>query len=196
MIYHLSPKGIMGLVLSNGSLSSNTSGEGEIRKNIIKADLVDCIVALPKQLFYNTGIPACLWFISRKKAGNGNRKRAGKTLFIDATEIGYMLDRTHRAFTDQDIKKVSDTYHGWRDKNGKYEDIKGFCKSATLDEIKKHKCILTPGRYVGIPDEEEDGIPFEEKIATLTRELKGQVEEEDSLNKEIKKQLSKVGFNI
>ncbi len=140
MIYHLSPKGIMGLVLSNGSLSSNTSGEGEIRKNIIEADLVDCIVALPKQLFYNTGIPACLWFISRKRTGNGDlsavpaqagRKRMGEILFIDASETGYMLDRTHRAFTDEDIQKVTGTYHQWRTKGGKYEDVKGFCKSAS-----------------------------------------------------------------
>ncbi len=194
MIYHLSPKGVMGLVLANGSLSSNTSGEGDIRKAIVEADLVDCIVALPKQLFYNTGIPACLWFISRKRAGNSDRKRTGEILFIDATELGFMLDRTHRSFADEDINKITDTYHGWRDKNGKYEDVKGFCKSATLDEIKKHNFILTPGRYAGIPDEEDDGIPFEEKIAALTKELKGQMEEEGDLNKEIKKQLSKIGY--
>ena len=196
MVYHLSPNGIMGLVLANGSLSSNTSGEGDIRKAIVEADLVDCIVALPKQLFYNTGIPACLWFISRKKGGNGDRKRAGEILFIDASEIGYMLDRVHRDFTDEDIKKITDTYHGWRGKKGKYKDIKGFCKSANLDEIKKHNYILTPGRYVGIPDEEDDGIPFETKIAKLTKEFAGQMEEEAKLNEEIKKQLSKVGFQI
>jgi type I restriction enzyme M protein len=196
MIYHLSPKGIMGLVLANGSLSSNTSGEGEIRKNIVEADLVDCIVALPKQLFYNTGIPACLWFISRKRAGNGDRKRTGEILFIDASEMGYMLDRTHRAFTDEDIQKIAGTYHEWRTKGGKYEDLKGFCKSVSLEEVKKHKYILTPGRYVGIPDEEEDGIPFEEKMAVLTKELKQQMAEEKRLDEEIKKQLANVGFNL
>lgn len=196
MIYHLSPKGIMGLVLANGSLSSNTSGEGDIRKNIIEADLVDCIIALPKQLFYNTGIPACLWFISRKKTGNGDRKRTGEILFIDASEQGYMLDRTHRAFTDDDIQKFAGTYHEWRTEGGKYEDIKGFCKSATLEDIRKHKHILTPGRYVGIPDEEDDGIPFEEKMAGLTKELKEQMAEEKQLDEEIKEQLANVGFNL
>ena len=148
MIYHLSPKGIMALVLANGSLSSNTGGEGDIRKAIVEADLVDCIVALPKQLFYNTGIPACLWFISRKKSGNGNRKRAGEILFIDASQIGYMIDRVHRAFTDEDITKITDTYHGWRGKNVKYKDVKGFCKSATLEEIKKHNLLIAANAVV------------------------------------------------
>jgi len=196
MIYHLSPKGIMGLVLSNGSLSTNTSGEGEIRKNIVGNDLIDCIVALPKQLFYNTGIPACLWFISRKKTGNGDRKRAGEILFIDASEIGHMIDRTHRVFTDEDIARIANTYHQWRKVKGKYEDIKGFCKSAKYDEVEKNKFVLTPGRYVGIPDEEDDGIPFEDKMKTLTAELAVQMSEEKRLDKEIKKQLKKVGFAI
>lgn len=196
MIYHLSPKGIMALVLANGSLSSQTNNEGEIRKNIVEADLVDCIVALPKQLFYNTGIPACLWFISRKKTGNGDRKRTGEILFIDASEQGFMADRTHREFTDEDIEKISNTYHKWRNKKGKYEDIKGFCKSANLEEVKKFNFILTPGRYVGIPDEEDDGIPFEEKMEKLTSELKEQMKEEVKLNEEIKKQLEKIGYNL
>ncbi|MCK5061991.1 SAM-dependent DNA methyltransferase [Candidatus Parcubacteria bacterium] len=196
MIYHLSPKGIMALVLANGSLSSNTSNEGEIRKSIVKADLVDCIVALPKQLFYNTGIPACVWFISRKRAGNGDRKRTGEILFIDASELGFMVDRTHREFTQEDMSKITNTYHEWCKKKSKYEDIKGFCKSAKMDEVEKHNFILTPGRYVGIPDEEDDGIPFEEKMASLTKELKGQMAGEVKLNEEIKKQLKKVGFSI
>lgn len=196
MIYHLSPKGIVGLVLANGSLSSNTSGEGVIRKNIVEDDLVDCIVALPKQLFYNTGIPACLWFISRKKTGNGDRKRTGEILFIDASEMGYMLDRAHRAFTEEDIQKIAGTYHEWRKKDGKYEDIKGFCKSANPEDVQKHKHILTPGRYVGIPDEVDDGIPFEEKMAVLTKELKEQMTEEKRLDEEIKKQLGNIGFEI
>lgn len=192
MIHHLSPKGIMALVLANGSLASNTSNEGEIRKNIIENDLVDCIVALPKQLFYNTGIPACLWFLSRKRSGNGDRKRTGEILFIDASEMGYLADRTHRMFTDDDVKKIADTYHEWRSKESKYKNIKGFCNSATLEEIKKHNFVLTPGRYVGIPDEIDDGIPFEVKMKKLTAELKGQMEKEKELNEEIKKQLSKI----
>lgn len=194
MIYHLTPKGIMGLVLANGSLSSNTSSEGDIRKNIVDADLVDCIVALPKQLFYNTGIPACLWFISRKRTGNWERKRTGEILFIDASEIGYMTDRTHRAFSDVDIEKISDTYHTWRTSDNGYEDKKGYCKSATLDEIQKHKYVLNPGRHVGIPDEEDDGVPFEEKMDGLLSTLKEQMQEEEKLNEEIKKQIRKIGF--
>jgi len=196
MIYHLSPKGIMGLVLANGSLSSNTSGEGDIRKNIVEADLVDCIVALPKQLFYNTGIPACLWFLSRKKAGNGDRKRQGEILFIDAGEVGHMIDRTHRVFTDDDIDRIAGTYHEWRKQGGKYEEVKGFCKSATLEEVQKHKYVLTPGRYVGVPDGVDDSVSFEEKMKTLTGELGGQLEEESRLNAEIKKQLKKVGYSL
>jgi len=196
MVYHLSPKGIMGLVLANGSLSSNTSSEGDMRKNIVEADLVDCIVALPKQLFYNTGIPACLWFLSRKKAGNGDRKRQGEMLFIDAGDVGHMIDRTHRVFTDEDIARIAGTYHEWRNKSGKYEDVKGFCKSATLDEVQKHKYVLTPGRYVGVPDGVDDGVPFDEKMKKLTGELTAQLEEEQRLNAEMKKQLKKVGYDL
>jgi len=196
MIYHLSPKGIMALVLANGSLSSNTSGEAEIRQSIVDADLIDCIVALPKQLFYNTVIPACLWFISSKKAGNGDRKRLGETLFIDATEIGYMEDRTHRAFTEKDISKIASTYHEWRQKNNKYRNIKGFCRSASLDEIKKQKYVLTPGRYVGIPDEEGDGISLEVKIGELSKKLKEQLDQETKLNKEVRESLAILGIKI
>jgi len=196
MIYHLSPKGVMACVLANGSLSSQTNNEGEIRKTLIEKDLVDCIVALPKQLFYNTGIPACIWFISRKRAGNGDRKRTGEILFIDASEVGFMADRTHREFTEEDIAKISETYHEWRKKDGKYEDIKGFCKSATLEEITKHNFVLTPGRYVGIKDEEDDGVSFEDKMAELTAKLAEQMKEEKKLDEEIKKQLKNVGFNL
>lgn len=196
MIYHLSPKGIMGLVLANGSLSSQSSNEGEIRKNIIEAGLVDCIVALPKQLFYNTGIPACLWFISRKRIGNGDRKRTGEILFIDASELGYMIDRAHRDFTEEDIEKIAGTYHEWRNKKNKYEDIQGFCKSASLKEIEKNNFVLTPGRYVGIKEEDGNGIPFEEKMKKLTFELKEQMEEELELNDKVKKQLSSIGYLI
>lgn len=196
MIYHLSPRGVMACVLANGSLSSQTSGEGEIRQKLIEADLVDCIVMLPKQLFYNTGIPACLWFISRKRAGNGDRKRTGEILFIDASEVGYMEDRTHRAFKEEDITKIASTYHEWRQKESKYEDVKGYCKSATLAEIQKHNYVLTPGRYVGIPDEVDDGIPFETKMQGYLAELKDQFAQEKKLNEEIKKQLAKVGFKL
>lgn len=196
MIYHLSPQGIMALVLANGSLSSNTSGEGDIRKNIVEANLVDCIVALPKQLFYNTGIPACLWFISRKRSGNTDRKKSQEVLFIDASDVGYMEDRTHRAFTEEDIKKIADTYHNWRKEEESYHDIKGFCKSASLEEINKHKHVLTPGRYVGIPEEEDDGIPFEEKMADLTSTLKEQMEKETELNDKIKESLEMIGIKL
>jgi type I restriction enzyme M protein len=196
MIYHLSPKGVMACVLANGSLSSQSSNEGEIRKNMIEGDLIDCIVALPKQLFYNTGIPACIWFISRKRTGNGDRKRCGEILFIDASEVGFMEDRTHRAFTEEDMAKLTTTYHEWRKVGGTYQDIKGFCKSATLPEIEKHNFVLTPGRYVGIMDEVDDGIPFEHKIGELTQKLAEQMKEEKLLDDEIKKQLGNIGFTL
>ena len=196
-IYHLAPTGIAGFVLSNGSLSSNTGSEGSIRKKIVEDDLVDCIVMLPTQLFYNTGIPACLWFLSRYKNGNKNRNRKNEVLFIDASDMGYMVDRRNRAFDyEKDILKIAKTYHHWKSDTGGYEDIKGFCKSATLEEIAKHKFVLTPGRYVGIPDEEDDGIPFEDKINDLTCQLKEQMEEAQRLDIEIKKQLMKIGFEI
>lgn len=196
MIYHLSPKGVMACVLANGSLSSQTNNEGEIRKTLIENDLVDCIVALPKQLFYNTGIPACIWFISRKRTGNGDRKRTGEILFIDASEVGFMADRTHREFSEEDISKIAATYHQWRKHDGHYEDIKGFCKSANIDEIIKHNFVLTPGRYVGIKDEEDDGIPFEDKMTELTTKLAEQMKEEKRSDEEIKIQLKNVGFNL
>ncbi len=196
MIYHLSPHGIMGLVLANGSLSSNTSGEGQIRQRIVEADLVDCIVALPTQLFYNTGIPACLWFISRKRMGNGDRKRTGEVLFINASELGYMEDRTHRAFSDNDLTRIASTYQEWRKKDGSFENIKGFCKSATIEELQKHNFVLTPGRYVGIPDKAQDSVPFEEKMKELTDTLTYQIEKQGVIDAEIKKQLNNIGFKI
>jgi Type I restriction-modification system methyltransferase subunit len=166
-IHHLSPSGIAGFVLANGSMSSNTSGEGEIRKNIIEQDLVDCMIALPGQLFYNTGIPACLWFIARDKQNSGFRDRRGEVLFIDARNMGVLRDRTHRELTDEEIQRIADTYHAWRGEkieSGEYEDIPGFCKAAILDEIKKHDYILTPGRYVGFEETEDDDEEFEEKM--------------------------------
>jgi type I restriction enzyme M protein len=158
-IYHLAPNGIAGFVLANGSMSSNQSGEGEIRKSIIEADIVDCMVALPGQLFYSTQIPVCLWFISRDKKNGRFRDRRGETLFIDARKMGTLIDRVHRELTDEDIRKIADTYHAWRgdkDCQVKYADIPGFCKSATLDDIRGHNHILTPGRYVGAAEVEDD----------------------------------------
>lgn len=190
-LYHLSPSGKAGFVLSNGSLSSNTGGEGDIRKRIVEADLVECIVMLPKALFFNTGIPACLWFLHRNK-----KKRNGQVLFIDASELGMMIDRKNRIFEDKDVKQVADTYHNWLKGNDEYEDIKGFCKSADLSEIEKHKFVLTPGRYVGIEDEEDDGIPFEEKIDKLTSTLREQMKHSNELDKEIKEQLAKIGITL
>lgn len=195
-IYHLTPTGSAGFVLSNGSLSSNTGGEGDIRKRMVEADLVDCIVMMPTQLFYNTGIPACLWFVSRYKNGNNTRQRTGEILFIDASEKGYMVNRRNRAFNLNDIQKIAETYHQWKAVDGDYEDIKGFCKAATPEDIQKHNYVLTPGRYVGIPDEEDDGIAFVEKMAALTAELKQQMEEAEQLDREIKEQLAKIGFEL
>lgn len=190
MLYHLAPNGVMATVLANGSLSSNTSGEGDLRERLVEEDLVECIVALPKQLFYNTGIPACIWYLRREKANHSK-----EVLFIDASEMGYMKDRVHRDLADKDIDTITQTYHNWRKREG-YEDIKGYCKSATLEEIQKHKHVLTPGRYVGIPDEEDDGIPFEDKMADLSATLKEQMEKEAQLNQEIKNQLSNIGVNL
>lgn len=190
-LYHLAPNGKAGFVLSNGSLSSNTGGEGEIRKRIVEADLVECVVMLPKALFFNTGIPACLWFLHRNK-----KKRNGEVLFIDASELGMMIDRKNRIFEDKDVKQVADTYHNWLKGNNEYEDIKGFCKSAPLSEIEKHKFVLTPGRYVGIEDEEDDGIPFEEKIDKLTTALREQMTQSQVLDQEIKEQLAKIGIKL
>jgi len=195
-IHHLAPHGIAGFVLSNGSMSSNTSNEGEIRKNIVEADLVDCMIALPSQLFYNTTIPACLWFISRDKTNNKFRDRSREILFIDARNMGEMIDRRHRELTDEEIKKISGTYHAWRGEGGKYEDVPGFCKSATLEEVRKHEHILTPGRYVGFLEEEDDGIFFEEKMKELTVQLKEQMEEGKKLDEEIKKNLEDIGYGV
>lgn len=190
-LYHLAPNGRAGFVLSNGSLSSNTGGEGEIRQKLVENDLIECIVMLPKALFLNTGIPACLWFLRR-----GKQKRKQEVLFIDASDLGYMINRKNRAFNPEDISQVADTYHNWLNNNEAYADEKGFCKSAKLDEIKKHRFILTPGRYVGIPDEVDDGIPFEEKIEGLTTQLKTQMQQAQELDKEIKTQLAKIGIEL
>lgn len=200
MVYHLAPNGSMGLLLANGSMSSNTGGEGQIRKNLLEADLVECMVALPGQLFTNTQIPACIWFLAKnKKARNGFRDRSGKVLFIDARNLGYMKDRVLRDFTKEDILKIANTFHSWgsenlefRNENGeiKYQDIPGFCKSVELKEIKQHDCVLTPGRYVGAVEEEVDKEPFTEKMGRLTSLLDKQFKESNRLEKKIRKNLA------
>lgn len=195
-IHHLAPAGIAGFVLANGSMSSNTGGEGEIRKSIVEADLVDCMIALPSQLFYNTMIPACLWFIARDKKNHKFKDRRGKVLFIDARNMGIMVDRRHRELTNEEIQKIASTYHAWRGEGGKYSDVPGFCKSAKLEEIQKHEHILTPGRYVGTEEVEEDMEAFEEKMKRLTKELAEQFKKSKELEGEIKKNMEKLGFNI
>lgn len=195
-IYHLSPTGIAGFVLANGSMSSNTSGEGDIRKNIIEADIVDCMVALPSQLFYNTMIPACLWFTARDKKNHKFRDRRGETLFIDARNMGVMIDRRHRELADEEITKIAGLYHAWHGKDSKYKDVAGFCKSAKLVEIQKHDHILTPGRYVGTAEVAEDDEVFEDKMKRLTGELSKQFKESDKLEVEIKKNLKGLGFDL
>ena len=189
MIHHLKPNGTAGIVLANGSMSSNTNNEGEIRKNLIDADLVECMVALPGQLFTNTQIPACIWFLARSK------KRAGEFLFIDARNKGDMISRVQKEFSPDDIKEIADTFHNWR-ANSSYEDIPGFCKSVKLEEIQKYDYVLTPGRYVGAEEEEDDGIPFPEKMAALTAELKEQFAESARLESEIKKNLAGIGYEL
>jgi type I restriction enzyme M protein len=200
-IYHLAPHGLAGFVLANGSMSSNTSNEGEIRKNIIDTDLVDCMVALPSQLFYNTPIPACLWFIARDKQNNKYRDRREEVLFIDARKLGVLVDRRHRELTPENVKKISDTYHSWRGEpiNGlkpDYKDVAGFCKAVKLEEIGKQGHILTPGRYVGSEEEEQDDIAFEIKMENLTVELAKEIAESNRLDEELKKNLEKIGYGL
>lgn len=197
-IHHLSHGGIAGFVLSNGAMSSNNSGEGEIRKRIVQDDLIDCMVALPGQLFYNTMIPACLWFVTRDKGNHGHRNRKGEILFIDARNLGVMVDRRHKELTNEDIKKITDAYHAWRgEKNArKYEDVSGFCKSTELKDIEKNDFILTPGRYVGTELVEKDAEPFDDKMEKLTGELSKQFEESKKLEAEIKQNLTKIGWRL
>ena len=195
--HHLAPKGTAGVVLANGSMSSNQSGEGEIRKAMLEADVVDCMVALPGQLFYSTQIPACLWFLTREKTpGKGRRDRRGQVLFIDARKMGELVDRTRRELTDAEIQKISDTYHAWRgEKNaGEYADVAGFCKSATLEDIRKHDHVLTPGRYVGSAEQEDDGEPFEEKMRRLSALWREQRAEGARLDALIEANLNELGF--
>ena len=187
MIHHLSPKGTAGFVLANGSMSSQSSGEGEIRKKLLEADMVDAIVTLPSQLFFNTGIPACLWFVSRDRAN-----RSGKTLFIDGRNLGKMINRRNRELTDEDIAQVAKAYHNFKAQNGEYQDIAGFAKVATLEEIKEHDYVLTPGRYVGSEEVEEDDEAFAEKMERLTAELNEQFTKSHELEADIKATLGRV----
>jgi len=198
-IHHLAPTGIAGFVMANGSMSTATSGEGEIRKNIIEADLVDCMIALPGQLFYTTQIPVCLWFVTRfKKADRkrGLRDRQGETLFIDARKMGQLIDRVHRELTDEEIEKIASVYHAWRSEKhtDEYEDVPGFCRSATIEEIKGHGYVLTPGRYVGAEEVEDDGVPFDEKMIELTAKLYEQFAQARQLEARIRKNLEALGY--
>lgn len=192
-IYHLAPHGVAGFVMANGSLSGQQSGEGEIRKAVIEADLVDCIVALPSQLFYNTMIPACLWFIARDKSNNKFRDRTGETLFIDTRNMGTMIDRRHRELTVEDIQKIAETYHAWRGElEAEYVDVEGYCKLAKLDEIRSHNHILTPGRYVGVEQNDDDDEPYEEKIQRLITELAELFQKSRTLEEELRKNLEEI----
>lgn len=188
MIHHLAPNGKIGLVLANGALSTQSSGEGEIRKRIIEDDLIEGIVALPTQLFYSVTIPVTLWFISR------NKKQKGKTVFIDARNLGYMVDRKHRDFTDEDIARIADAFAAFQ--NGSLEDVKGFCAVATLEDIANQDYILTPGRFVGIEEQEDDGEEFEEKMSRLTSELSELFERSHELENEIRRKLGAIGYEL
>jgi type I restriction enzyme M protein len=196
IVHHLAPAGVAGFVLANGSMSSNQSGEGEIRKNLIEADLVDCMVALPGQLFYSTQIPACLWFLARDRKNGKFRDRRGKVLFIDARKLGSLVDRTHRDLNDDDVARIANTYHAWRGEKeaGEYEDIPGFCMSATLEVVRKHGHVLTPGRYVGAEAAEDDGEPFEEKMQRLASKLREQQTEAAKLDVAIAADLEELGY--
>lgn len=196
MISKLAPNGIAGFVLANGSMSTNTSSEYEIRKKLLEEGLVECIVTLPAQLFYSVQIPVCLWFV-RSKPINNHKKTFGDVLFIDARNQGYMATRTLKEFNAQDISKVAETYHAWRGTNDQpYEDVEGFCKVAGLEEIREHDYILTPGRYVGLEAEEEDGEPFEEKMERLTTELSSQFKESNRLEEQIRDALGGIGYDL
>ena len=206
IVHHLSPAGVAGFVLANGSMSSNQSGEGQIRKNLIEADLVDCMVALPGQLFYSTQIPACLWFLARKRKDAGYLHGRREILFIDARKLGRMADRTHRELMDEDIRRIAGTYHAWRNRAAVeaerragegvrvYCDIPGFCKSASMDEVRKHGHVLTPGRYIGAEAQQDDGEPFDERMNRLVAQLRGQRTESAKLDATIERHLKSLGY--
>jgi type I restriction enzyme M protein len=189
-LFHLSASGQAGFVLSKGALTTNNTGEGDIRKALIENDLLDCIVNLPTKLFLNTQIPACLWFLSKNK-----KKRKGQILFIDARNLGFLKSRKNREFTDEDISMIATTYHNWRTSDAEYNDMAGFCKSATTDEVRNLNYLVTPGRYIGLPDDEDD-FNFAERFTSLKTELERQILEEEALNKRIAKNLSKINLNV
>jgi type I restriction enzyme M protein len=191
ILHHLAPNGTAGVVLANGSMSSTQSGEGEIREAMVRGDVIDCMVALPGQLFYSTQIPACLWFLAKNKQNGKFTDRRGQILFIDARKLGYMVDRTRRSFDDADIAKIAETYHAWRTGDG-YADEPGFCRSAPLEEIESHGFVLTPGRYVGVEEVERDETPFTERFAELTATLEEQFTESERLTGVIREKLSKL----
>jgi type I restriction enzyme M protein len=197
IVHHLAPVGVAGFVLANGSMSSNQSGEGEIRRSLIEENLVDCMVALPGQLFYSTQIPACLWFLARDRKNGKFRDRRGQVLFIDARKLGRMVDRTHRELTDEDIGRIVRTYHSWRGEKeaGDYEDVAGFCKNAALEDVRKHGHVLTPGRYVGAAAQEDDGEAFDEKMARLVATLREQQAEAVKLDAAIAANLKELGYD-
>ena len=190
-LYHLAPTGQAGFVLSKGSLTTNTTGEGDIRKAIIERGLVDCIVNLPTKLFLNTQIPACLWFLSRNKTNGKFKNRENEILFIDARNMGFLINRKNRELSEADISLITNTYHNWRNPDVNYEDVAGFCKVASMDEVRKMNYVLTPGRYVGLPDD-EDEFDFVERFTSLKAELEKQLAEEAALNKRIEENLNKI----
>ena len=197
MVHHLSPKGVAGFVLANGSMSSRQKAEAAIRQGLVDAELVDCMVALPGQLFYSTQIPACLWFLSRERSGNDQyRDRRGEILFIDARQLGRMVDRTHRELTDEDVSRITDTYHAWLSDNDQdaYDDVPGFCKSAPLDDVRYYDYVLTPGRYVGVEPQDDDDEPFEATMQRLAAEWREQVVEARRLDAAIEVNLTTLGF--
>jgi type I restriction enzyme M protein len=195
ILWHLAPNGTAGVVLANGSMSSMQNGEDSIRRAMIEADVVDCMIALPGQLFYSTQIPACLWFLARNKSPGGEwRDRSGEVLFIDARKLGHLVDRTRRELSEPDIARIAGTYHAWRGepKAADYKDISGFCKAANLEQITGHNYILTPGRYVGAPDAEEDEVPFSERFAALNEKLQEQFADAEKLSGIVKAKLAAV----
>jgi type I restriction enzyme M protein len=177
-------------------MTTNSGNEGEIRKKMIQEGVVDCMVALPTQLFFNTQIPACLWFLSRNRTNHKFRDRSKEILFIDARNLGQMISRKNKMLSDEDLAKITSTYHGWRNTNGSYEDIPGFCKAASLEEVEANNFVLTPGRYVGAEDIEDDGIPFEEKVATITSSLSEQFTKSNELQERIRVNLAKIGIGL
>ncbi|NJC25675.1 type I restriction-modification system DNA methylase subunit [Lewinella antarctica] len=186
-------------MMANGSMSSQSSGEGDIRQRLVENDAVDCMIALPGQLFYTTQIPVCCWFLAKDRSGVGHPQavdRRGKVLFIDARQMGSMIDRTHKELTEEDIATITETYHNWRNGLEAYADVAGYCRSADLAEIAKNDFVLTPGRYVGIPEEEDDGVPFEEKMGALTRVLSEQMKAGAALDLVIAENLKVLGYEV